>query len=100
MIEESGNGKRVEIETIDDEEVEVIQKYYTLGNAASTTYPMDASLTDWAYAASWDDFALSKCKPQTMPPLEKDFFTRTTTENIATAIFRIETYFNEDGDGE
>ena len=88
MQEESGDGDNAD------------EKYYTLGNVAETTYPMDASLTDWAYAASWDDSTLSACKPQTLPELPSDFFTKTTTENIATAIFRVETYYNENEDGE
>ena len=63
-----------------------------MGDMTSVVYPVGGGLEDWAYGAGWDkatDATLAKCNPLTYP-IESDFFTRSTTSHIATAIYLIE----------
>jgi len=73
---------------------EMIEEY-ELGNIIETIFPASGSFTDWAYGGGWDiedPYATqATCDPLTQPPLDEDFFTRTVTENVRTAIFRVET---------
>lgn len=69
---------------------------FELGPVEEILFPFSGTLTDWAYAAGWEsDNVLDACIPQAKPELPEDFFTRTTTDHIRTAIFKIQTDADE-----
>ncbi len=63
-----------------------------MGDMTSVVYPVSGGLEDWAYGAGWDrtaDATLPKCISETYP-IDADFYNRSTTSHIATAVYLIE----------
>ena len=86
-------------ENITFQQQQTVLKKYTVGDVITAGFPQNGTLTDWAYGAGWDKqpySAIPECFSQSEPPLAADFFNRTTTENVRTAIYMIETYPDRD----
>lgn len=73
---------------------------FEVGDVSTTLYQFSGTVTDWAYAAGWEssddgNAVLDECIPNSKPELPEDFFTSSSTENVRTAIFKIETDPND-----